>query len=637
MTRQTSGRVKKAGQTRSQTHSLARSWSGSLVVVGGAALSASFLGACRPPPEIVIDPAPGSGNDITASLSLDPRTDAASYGTRVALPPITGGTLHVTARNDLIVSDPDRDRVLVVDLASRRVAGTVSLPAGAFPARIAEDASGRVHVVLRGSGEVVSFDPRNASDAQRHEICAQPRGIGYDDESDVLRVGCTDGTLDTLSTDGALVSRVQLGVDDLRDVLPRDGRLYVTTFRSAEVHVFDGDLQPISSTAPATRPDTAFFDGSVVNFVPEVAWRTQFAGERLVMVHQRGAERVRAAPTTPAYYGNGFSCGTGVVESVVSYFDVDERTGELTPAEHFSVQSATLPVDLGVGPAGNVVMVSAAEQGQLPSAYRVNLSDLVGYLGGPCDQAWTAAPEHATGGAVAVAFDASGNSILQMRDPAALVIGGTTIPLGGETRFDAGHALFHGNAGLGLACASCHPEGGDDGRVWEFPGFPPLRTPAMHGGIASTAPFHWTGDMPSMTALMNEVFERRMGGPVMLGRHEDALAGWVDGLPGSTPREGLDVAAVDRGARLFWGEAECATCHVGGMLTDNRSYDVGTGLELQVPSLVGVSYRLPVMHDGCADTLRERFDPDCGGDRHGRTSHLAESQIGDLVSYLESL
>jgi hypothetical protein len=73
------------------------------------------------------------------------------------------------------------------------------------------------------------------------------------------------------------------------------------------------------------------------------------------------------------------------------------------------------------------------------------------------------------------------------------------------------------------------------------------------------------------------------------------------------------------------------------MLTDNRNYDVGTGMTLQVPSLVGVSYRLPVMHDGCANTLRERFQQDCGGDRHGNTAHLAEEQLGDLVTYLETL
>lgn len=609
----------------------------STLVVGSVGLA--MLGGCPVSPDVPLDPGPTVGGPLRNALSLDPRIDAASYRPGVDLPPITGGTLYVTRRDTVVVSDPDRDRVVFFDLGARRVLGAVQLPAGSFPARITEDADGRVHVVLRNLGEVLSVDPLQPSDAQRHEVCSQPRGIAYDAESDVIRVGCRDGSLDTLTTDGALVSRVQLGVDDLRDVLPVDGRLYVTSFRSAELHAFDAELRPISSVAPSERTDTANFGGESVDFLPEVAWRAIVRDGSIYMVHQRGAERVVAAPTTPAYYGNGFSCGTGPIESVVTRFDLDRRTGEPRERQHFSVVGATLPVDLDVSSGGAVVVVAAGEQGGQPSAYRIPArSPGIVEDGRGCDQAWSAVWENEGGGSIAAAFDARGRSILQQRDPAALVIDGQRYPLGGESRFDAGHALFHGNAGLGLACASCHPEGGDDGRVWVFPGFPALRTPAMHGGIAGTAPFHWVGDMPTMGALMNEVFERRMGGPTMLPRHEDALAGWVDRLPGSSPREGLEDAAVDRGARLFWGEAECGSCHVGSMLTDNRSYDVGTGLTLQVPSLVGVSYRLPVMHDGCAKTLADRFDPACGGgDRHGRTSQLSDPQVGDLIAYLQSL
>jgi len=326
-----------------------------------------------------------------------------------------------------------------------------------------------------------------------------------------------------------------------------------------------------------------------------------------------------------------------VLDSVVTRFVIGDD-GSMREGPHFSVQSATLPVDVGVGPTGDVVMVAGAEQGQLPSAFRVGRFSSGSFFGGPdCDQTFEATPEYGVGGAVAVAIDGHGRTILQLRDPAAVVIDGVSMSLGGERVFDSGHALFHGNAGLGLACASCHPEGGDDGRVWEFPGFPPLRTPAMHGGMAGTAPFHWEGDMPTMGALMNEVFERRMGGPEMGVREEGALAGWVDALPTSVPREGLDAAAIDRGARLFWGEAQCGSCHTGAMFTDNRNYDVGTGMIAQVPSRVGVSYRLPVMQDGWAETLRARFEPECGGDRHGNTAHLAEEQIGDLITYLQTL
>ncbi|HEY6878319.1 MAG TPA: cytochrome-c peroxidase, partial [Polyangiales bacterium] len=72
--------------------------------------------------------------------------------------------------------------------------------------------------------------------------------------------------------------------------------------------------------------------------------------------------------------------------------------------------------------------------------------------------------------------------------------------------------------------------------------------------------------------------------------------------------------------------------------TNNKSFNVGTGGMFQVPTLNGLALHPPFMHDGCAATLRERFDPACGGaDRHGHTSHLTEEELADLVSYLETL
>ena len=65
---------------------------------------------------------------------------------------------------------------------------------------------------------------------------------------------------------------------------------------------------------------------------------------------------------------------------------------------------------------------------------------------------------------------------------------------------------------------------------------------------------------------------------------------------------------------------------------------MGTGGLFEVPSLRGVGLRLPLLHNGCADTLEKRFDPDCGGgDQHGSTSQLGASEIADLVAYLGSL
>jgi mono/diheme cytochrome c family protein len=118
----------------------------------------------------------------------------------------------------------------------------------------------------------------------------------------------------------------------------------------------------------------------------------------------------------------------------------------------------------------------------------------------------------------------------------------------------------------------------------------------------------------------------------------DALAHYLDGLAPPAAPSG-DAAAVARGRALFASPAVgCATCHAGAHLTDNKNHDVGTGGELQTPSLVGVGWRAPFMHDGCAPTLAARFDAGCGGgDRHGVTSKLSAAELADLVAYLESL
>ena len=85
-------------------------------------------------------------------------------------------------------------------------------------------------------------------------------------------------------------------------------------------------------------------------------------------------------------------------------------------------------------------------------------------------------------------------------------------------------------------------------------------------------------------------------------------------------------------------EVGCASCHSGPHFTNNQNANVGTGKVFQVPSLLGLAARAPYLHNGCAATLRDRFNPACGGgDLHGQTSQLTTGQIDDLVAYLSSL
>jgi cytochrome c peroxidase len=217
--------------------------------------------------------------------------------------------------------------------------------------------------------------------------------------------------------------------------------------------------------------------------------------------------------------------------------------------------------------------------------------------------------------------------VIQIADPA--------------TTLDTGAQLFHRDSGGGIACASCHPEGTEDGKVWKFSGIGERRTQALDVGLEGTAPFHWDGELAGVGELMSEVFVARMGGinesPERLGGLERFLFAF---RPIARLRDASDEA-VGRGQVLFESaETGCTTCHNGDRFTNNRSFDVGTRSQaaLQVPSLVGIGYRAPFMHNGCAETLTGRFDPACGGgELHGNTAALSSEEVADLVAYLESI
>ena len=206
------------------------------------------------------------------------------------------------------------------------------------------------------------------------------------------------------------------------------------------------------------------------------------------------------------------------------------------------------------------------------------------------------------------------------------------------SRADVGHEIFHANTGNGIACASCHMEGQEDGRTWNFDTEGPRRTMNVAGGISGRAPYHWDGGLTSFSNLVTTVYNQRMGGPTLTTAQVTAAQSWMNAIP-SLPGVVSDPDAVARGQAVFTDSMHgCATCHTGAQLTNNRTgVDVGTGGTFKVPSLVGLAYTAPYLHDGCAATLADRFGSCGGGDLHGVTSTLTQDQLSDLIAYLDSL
>ncbi|HXI60418.1 MAG TPA: c-type cytochrome [Polyangia bacterium] len=239
----------------------------------------------------------------------------------------------------------------------------------------------------------------------------------------------------------------------------------------------------------------------------------------------------------------------------------------------------------------------------------------------------------------AVAYDSDGKVVVQTREPATLQTGtGAPIVLSTDSREDTGHTIFHSNAGASVACASCHAEGAEDGRTWNFACEGERRTQSLSAGISGTEPFHWNGDMTTFPQLIDNVFVARMSGPKLVPEQITAALRWIDHQPRVTLRAAGDAASIERGRALFNDKVvACATCHTGDKFTNNKTVDVGTKGLFQVPSLLGIDQRAPYMHDGCAPTLTDRFGACGGGDKHGVTSQLGKAQIADLVAYLQTL
>ncbi|HEX3853176.1 MAG TPA: hypothetical protein VHW01_19570 [Polyangiaceae bacterium] len=574
--------------------------------------------------------------------------------------PVVGGTLLVTRNGQTVVAaDPERDSVFLVNSSSHAVR-PVTLSAGDEPGRVAEGPDGTVFVALRRGGALVAIDITTGTVAHRAPVCASPRGIAYDANSSSLYVACRSGQLLTLDADDFSVKRsVQLDTD-LRDVIVRAKDLVVTRYLSAEVVVV-GDDGSISNRATPT-PEPGCGDATV-------AFRALTMPSGLIaLAHQVSSDDV--VQEQPGGYG--FSCGGSLVARFLTIVDVDtpqpagrtqlvsngfspgvSGTASLPPSS-MTFQSLALPaagpLDIAFDAKGTRLAMISLDESMSTGSVK---------FGGPADfqhldaTLWTHGWDGASvpnfsdgllagtkinGQPVAVAFDAASKYVVQSREPATLEFeGGASVALSTESHADTGHLMFHMDSGIGISCSSCHPEGGEDGHVWHFPeGL--RRTLPLQGGVMERAPFHWDGTLGDMNALVTEVMVKRMSMPATPNAAQVAgLGSFLEQLPALPAAEGLDPAAVSRGAALFRrADVGCATCHGGSQYTNNHLEDVGTGGQFVTPSLIGVGLRNALFHDGCAKSVAERFGA-CGGTAHGNPDLLSSDDKADVISFLRSL
>ncbi|HZO16765.1 MAG TPA: hypothetical protein VFB62_25990, partial [Polyangiaceae bacterium] len=138
-----------------------------------------------------------------------------------------------------------------------------------------------------------------------------------------------------------------------------------------------------------------------------------------------------------------------------------------------------------------------------------------------------------------------------------------------------GRSLFHASgdsriARDGRACASCHPDGRDDGLVWATPNGA-RRTKMLAGMLAHTAPYSWDGNAHELRDHVTETFKRLNGVGGLRSVELRALMAYVQSLAPPSVNAAKGDVQVERGAEIFASkQAGCTGCHNGTLYTDNK-------------------------------------------------------------------
>ncbi len=208
------------------------------------------------------------------------------------------------------------------------------------------------------------------------------------------------------------------------------------------------------------------------------------------------------------------------------------------------------------------------------------------------------------------------------------------------------------------SCTSCHPDARADGFNWDllndYLGNPKNAKSLLYAH--RTPPMNWTGIRENMEASVRagmlhiqfHLIDEREAETI------DTYLRMLDPIPSPYLVDGDLSDAAKRGKALFESpQVGCADCHPAPEYTDLFAHDVGTHspldstvtamgnvvaqLEFDTPSLVEAWRTGPYLHDGRYASIKKVITVGNHGDLRGRTSHLSDEQIDDLVEFVKTL
>ena len=222
-----------------------------------------------------------------------------------------------------------------------------------------------------------------------------------------------------------------------------------------------------------------------------------------------------------------------------------------------------------------------------------------------------------------------------------------------------------------MSCASCHNDGGQDGRSWDFSqfgeGIRNTTTLRGQGGLANGV-LHWTGNFDEVQDFEGQIRDFAGGTGLLadaafnagdraqplgaskagLSAELDALASYLSSLDtadASPWRSGSALSASASVGRDAFLAADCTTCHEGTNTTDSAldvRHAIGTQTSasggrlgdafdgLDTPALLGVWATAPYLHDGSAVDLAAAVSAHSGTDLPG-------NRVADVAAFLREI
>ncbi|MSQ91474.1 MAG: DUF1929 domain-containing protein [Gammaproteobacteria bacterium] len=567
--------------------------------------------------------------------------------------------LAIAPSGEVWVTNKQSATISVIDSTSLTVDRTIALPFASQPFGIAAAPTGGVvYVALEGSGRVLKIDASNYAILASLNVGPNPRHL-------------------SVTGDGSLVYVSRF----ITPALPGESTAIVQTEVGgnpvgAEIAVINGPamtLQQIITLRHSDKPDFETQGRGIPNYLGAVAISPD-GQSAWVPSKQDNIKR------------GGLRDGQGLnfqntVRAISSRIDLATRTEDYAARidhDNSGVASAVLHDRLGiymfvaletsrevaVVDAHDGWQISRINTGRAPQGLALSVDGGTLYVSNFMERTVSA-------------FDIS----TLLSEGIANVPLVATLPAVSSEKLSAqvlqGKQLFYDAKDIRLArdayisCASCHNDGGYDGRVWDLTGFGEgLRnTIGLRGRAAAQGFLHWSNNFDELQDFEGQIRNLSSGTGLMsntdfntgtrnqplgdikagISSDLDALAAYVASLAdfASSPLRNADgsLTAAARAGRTVFMTKNCASCHGGTAFTNsasNNPQDVGTitaasGQRLNgplagidIPTLRDVWATAPYLHAGQAATIENAIQAHAGFTATG-------TELSDLAEYVAQI